>query len=299
MRLILVRHAEAAPGEPDELRPLTPRGREQARELASGCRAPDAVLDEPAACGRARPQRCSRVRTGSSRSWTSGSHRARPTTASSRRSRAAARRSSSWATNRTAGSWRRGSAPARLRFPPGGALRGRAVTAARRGPRPAQGATAASRPCAGSTSSIEIGEVFGLLGPNGAGKTTTVEILEGYRSRDARRGHRARLRPGPRQRAFRARIGVVLQQAEPFVEPHRPRDARDVRALLPRTPATSTRRSRSSGSRRSATRARRRSRAARSGGSTSASRSSATPTCSSSTSRPPASTRRPGARPGR
>ena len=32
---------------------------------------------------------------------------------------------------------------------------------------------------------IEQGEVFGLLGPNGAGKTTTVEILEGYRKRDA------------------------------------------------------------------------------------------------------------------
>jgi ABC-2 type transport system ATP-binding protein len=32
---------------------------------------------------------------------------------------------------------------------------------------------------------IETGEVFGLLGPNGAGKTTTVEILEGYRKRDA------------------------------------------------------------------------------------------------------------------
>ena len=32
---------------------------------------------------------------------------------------------------------------------------------------------------------IEEGEVFGLLGPNGAGKTTTVEILEGFRSRNA------------------------------------------------------------------------------------------------------------------
>ena len=32
---------------------------------------------------------------------------------------------------------------------------------------------------------IEAGEVFGLLGPNGAGKTTTIEILEGYRNRDA------------------------------------------------------------------------------------------------------------------
>ena len=32
---------------------------------------------------------------------------------------------------------------------------------------------------------VVTGEVFALLGPNGAGKTTTVEILEGYRSRDA------------------------------------------------------------------------------------------------------------------
>jgi phosphohistidine phosphatase len=34
MRLILVRHAHAAPGSPDELRTLTATGREQARELA-------------------------------------------------------------------------------------------------------------------------------------------------------------------------------------------------------------------------------------------------------------------------
>lgn len=47
MRLILVRHAEAAPGEPDELRPLTPRGREQARELAERLPRPDAVLTSP------------------------------------------------------------------------------------------------------------------------------------------------------------------------------------------------------------------------------------------------------------
>ncbi|HVS84288.1 MAG TPA: ABC transporter ATP-binding protein [Gaiellaceae bacterium] len=61
---------------------------------------------------------------------------------------------------------------------------------------------------------IEEGEVFGLLGPNGAGKTTTVEILEGYRSRDAGEvrvlGHDP-ARPGP---DFRERIGVVLQQSE-------------------------------------------------------------------------------------
>jgi ABC-2 type transport system ATP-binding protein len=61
---------------------------------------------------------------------------------------------------------------------------------------------------------IEEGEVFGLLGPNGAGKTTTVEILEGYRSRDAGEvtvlGHDPQ-DPGPE---FRERIGVVLQQSE-------------------------------------------------------------------------------------
>ena len=33
MRLYLIRHAEAAPGDPDDLRPLTPTGREVARGL--------------------------------------------------------------------------------------------------------------------------------------------------------------------------------------------------------------------------------------------------------------------------
>src|SRR5438105_13982522 len=33
VRLYLVRHADAAPGEPDELRPLTARGKQQARDL--------------------------------------------------------------------------------------------------------------------------------------------------------------------------------------------------------------------------------------------------------------------------
>jgi ABC-2 type transport system ATP-binding protein len=60
---------------------------------------------------------------------------------------------------------------------------------------------------------IEQGEVFGLLGPNGAGKTTTVEILEGYRSRDA--GEVSVLGHDPQSpgREFRQRIGVVLQQS--------------------------------------------------------------------------------------
>lgn len=51
MRLYLVRHAEAAPGEPDESRSLTPEGREQARALGERLRArgvqPAAVLTSP------------------------------------------------------------------------------------------------------------------------------------------------------------------------------------------------------------------------------------------------------------
>ncbi len=58
---------------------------------------------------------------------------------------------------------------------------------------------------------VAAGEVFALLGPNGAGKTTTVEILEGYRRRDAGvvsvLGHDP-ANPSP---AFKRRIGIVLQ----------------------------------------------------------------------------------------
>jgi phosphohistidine phosphatase len=51
MKVVLVRHAEAAPGDPDELRALTPEGHEQARRLgerlrSDGIRA-DAVLTSP------------------------------------------------------------------------------------------------------------------------------------------------------------------------------------------------------------------------------------------------------------
>ena len=49
MRLILVRHAEAESGEPDELRPLTPAGRDVARALGERLRSvgPDAVISSP------------------------------------------------------------------------------------------------------------------------------------------------------------------------------------------------------------------------------------------------------------
>ena len=60
------------------------------------------------------------------------------------------------------------------------------------------------------------GEVFALLGPNGAGKTTTIEILEGYRRRDAGEVNVLGFDPERNERAFKARIGIVLQ--EPSVE---------------------------------------------------------------------------------
>ena len=49
MRVFLVRHAQAAPGEPDDLRPLTPAGREVARSLADTLAGvqPEAVVSSP------------------------------------------------------------------------------------------------------------------------------------------------------------------------------------------------------------------------------------------------------------
>jgi ABC-2 type transport system ATP-binding protein len=61
---------------------------------------------------------------------------------------------------------------------------------------------------------VEPGEVFGILGPNGAGKTTTVEILEGYRPRDGGSASVLGYDPQRGERAFRERIGVVLQSSE-------------------------------------------------------------------------------------
>jgi ABC-2 type transport system ATP-binding protein len=60
---------------------------------------------------------------------------------------------------------------------------------------------------------IAAGEIFGLLGPNGAGKTTTVEILEGYRKRDA--GSVTVLGEDPTKagQRWRESIGVVLQSS--------------------------------------------------------------------------------------
>ena len=61
---------------------------------------------------------------------------------------------------------------------------------------------------------IEQGEIFALLGPNGAGKTTTVEILEGFRDRDAGEVKVLGFDPATKGKAgqdWRDRIGIVLQ----------------------------------------------------------------------------------------
>jgi ABC-2 type transport system ATP-binding protein len=59
---------------------------------------------------------------------------------------------------------------------------------------------------------VASGEVFAFLGPNGAGKTTTVEILEGYRSRDAGTVSVLGEDPASASRAWKERVGIVLQQ---------------------------------------------------------------------------------------
>jgi ABC-2 type transport system ATP-binding protein len=60
---------------------------------------------------------------------------------------------------------------------------------------------------------IASGEIFGLLGPNGAGKTTTVEILEGYRERDAGSVTVLGADPARAGDSWREQIGVVLQSS--------------------------------------------------------------------------------------
>jgi len=64
---------------------------------------------------------------------------------------------------------------------------------------------------------IAAGEVFAFLGPNGAGKTTTVEILEGFRDRNAGEVRVLGVDPARGGREWRDRLGVVLQESQPAV----------------------------------------------------------------------------------
>ena len=72
---------------------------------------------------------------------------------------------------------------------------------------------------AGIDLTVNEGEVFALLGPNGAGKTTIVEILEGYRSRDAGDVSVLGIDPARGERTMKERIGIVLQSTgvEPYL----------------------------------------------------------------------------------
>ncbi|MEV7226682.1 ABC transporter ATP-binding protein [Polymorphospora sp. NPDC051019] len=65
---------------------------------------------------------------------------------------------------------------------------------------------------------VRRGEIFALLGPNGAGKTTTVEILEGYRQRDAGDVTVLGVDPARADQRWRARVGIVLQGTGEFDE---------------------------------------------------------------------------------
>jgi ABC-2 type transport system ATP-binding protein len=92
---------------------------------------------------------------------------------------------------------------------------------------------------------VRRGEVLAVLGPNGAGKTTTVEILEGHRRADAGEVDVLGHDPAQRERAFRERIGIVLQESglDPAITVReavelyslaypRPRDPREVIELV-------------------------------------------------------------------
>ena len=81
---------------------------------------------------------------------------------------------------------------------------------------------------------VSAGEVFAFLGPNGAGKTTTVEILEGYRERSEGEVSVLGADPGRGStRAWRERIGIVLQECRLTPELTVTRGRRPVRRLLP------------------------------------------------------------------
>ncbi|MEV4416381.1 ABC transporter ATP-binding protein [Catellatospora sp. NPDC049609] len=71
---------------------------------------------------------------------------------------------------------------------------------------------------AGVDLAVPRGEVFALLGPNGAGKTTTVEILEGFRQRDAGDVTVLGVDPAKADRDWRRRVGIVLQGTGEFDE---------------------------------------------------------------------------------
>ncbi len=63
---------------------------------------------------------------------------------------------------------------------------------------------------------IESGQVYALLGPNGAGKTTLIEILEGYRERDAGDVSVLGFDPQRQRGELNRQVGIVLQRSTPM-----------------------------------------------------------------------------------
>ncbi len=62
---------------------------------------------------------------------------------------------------------------------------------------------------------VNTGEILAFLGPNGAGKTSTIEVLEGYVKRSAGQVSVLETDPQNATRAWRDRIGIVLQESAP------------------------------------------------------------------------------------
>ena len=62
---------------------------------------------------------------------------------------------------------------------------------------------------------VRRGEILALLGPNGAGKTSTIEVLEGFRAASGGSVEVLDADPWAAPRAWRDRIGIVLQESAP------------------------------------------------------------------------------------
>jgi ABC-2 type transport system ATP-binding protein len=62
---------------------------------------------------------------------------------------------------------------------------------------------------------VRRGEIFAFLGPNGTGKTTVVEILAGFRERNAGEVTVLGVDPAQADGGWRDRVGVVLQESQP------------------------------------------------------------------------------------
>ena len=141
---------------------------------------------------------------------------------------------------------------------------------------------------------VGYGEIFAILGPNGAGKSTTIEILEGHRKRDAGQVRVLGEDPGTAGRSWRARIGIVLQEASDFGMLTVLETVRMFARCYGTRPTSARSYSNSSASRRVPVRGSGRSPADNDADSTSPSASSPRPNCCSWTNPPPASIPRRG-----